>query len=179
MVGRIVKPKGAPSSAIEALGLVEKNPFFGELMDDTFTVHDYDPAVPRNLFFRTVDNGWVAHLHLEGAPPKELAVTLQPSVTVRGRLIETETGEEAVGYHVHCESSKQGKFRIDDVMATDKQGRFEIQGLLAGNIYKMDSSNVRRFVSRKNRFTVDLTKAKPGDVVELGDVTGKKAKSSK
>ncbi len=177
--GRIVRPEGAPASAVEALGLVEKNSFFGELMDDTFTVHDYEPAVPRNLFFRTVDNSWVAHLHLEGAPPAELTVTLQPSVTVRGRLIETETGEEAIGYHVHCESSKQGEFLIDDVWATNEEGRFEIKGLLAGNIYKMDSSNVQRFVSQKNRFTVDLTNAKPGDVLELGDVTGKKAKSSK
>ena len=80
---------------------------------------------------------------------------------------------------MHCESSKQGEFRIDDVRATNEEGRFEIKGLLAGNIYKMDSSNVQRFVSQKNRFTVDLTNAKPGDVLELGDVTGKKAKSSK
>ena len=63
--------------------------------------------------------------------------------------------------------------------ATNEEGRFEIKGLLAGNIYKMDSSNVQRFVSRKNQLTVDLTNAKPGDVLELGDVTGKNAKSSK
>ena len=50
---------------------------------------------------------------------------------------------------------------------------------LAGNIYKMDSSNVQRIVRQVYRFTVDLTNAKPGDVLELGDVTGKKAKSSK
>ena len=176
--GRIVRPEGTPDSAVEAQGLVKKNPFFDELMNDTFTVHNYEATVPRNLFFRTDDNSLVAHLHLDGAPAK-LDVTLQPSVTVRGRLIETETGEAAVGYHLHCDSSKQGEFRIDDVRATNENGRFEIKGLLAGNIYQMDSSNVQRFVSQKNGFTVDLTNAKPGDVLELGDVTGRNAKSSK
>ena len=179
LVGRIVRPEGAPATVVEVQGQVAKNPFFRELMDDTFTVHDYEPGVPRNLFFRSVDNSWVAHLHLEDAPPADLSVTLQPAVTVRGRLIETETGEAAVGYHVHCKSSKYGRLRLDDVRATNEEGRFEVKGLMAGYIYQMDSSNVQRFVSGKNQFTVDLTHAKPGDVLELGDVTGKNAKSSK
>ena len=36
----------------------------------------------------------------------------------------------------------------------------------------MDPANPRRFVSKRNRFTVDLTNANPGDVVDLGDVGG-------
>lgn len=177
--GRIVRPVGASESMVKALGLVDKNSFFESLKDDTFTVHDYKPQVPRNLFFRTDDQSWVGHLHLEGSPSGDLTVRLQPSVTVRGRLVETATGDAAIGYHVHCRSSKRGEFRADDVLATDGDGRFEIQGLLAGNVYKMDASNVQRFVSRKNGFTIDLTDAKPGDVIELGDVTGKHAKSAK
>jgi hypothetical protein len=35
---------------------------------------------------------------------------------------------------------------------------------------------VQRFVNGKNRFTIDLTDAKPGDRVELGAVAGKQAK---
>ncbi len=32
--------------------------------------------------------------------------------------------------------------------------------------------NVYPFNPNRNRFTIDLTAAKPGDVIELGDVTG-------
>ncbi|MBI3864383.1 MAG: hypothetical protein HY290_21065 [Planctomycetia bacterium] len=176
--GRVVGPDGAPASGVEVLGLVEKNPFFGELKDDKFTINNYEPAVPRNLFFKSAKNSLVGHVRLEGAPPAELKVAVQPAVTVRGQLIETETDVEAVGYHLYCESTKQGDFRIDDT-ETDENGRFEIKGLLAGNVYTMDASNPQRFVNRKNGFKIDLTKAKPGDVIELGEVTGKKAKSKK
>ena len=47
---------------------------------------------------------------------------------------------------------------------------------MAGNVYQMNCGNVQRFFSGKNRFTIDLTEAKPGDRVELGAVTGKHAK---
>jgi hypothetical protein len=104
--------------------------------------------------------------------------TLQPAVTARGRLIETETDEEAVGYSVYCKSTKNGEFRVDNDIRTDENGRFEIKGLLAGNVYKMDAANVQHFNNLKNGFTIDLTNAKPGDVVELGEVTGSKAKAA-
>lgn len=175
LVGRIVGPNDAPLSRIEALGLVEKGEFFKPLTDDKFTVVDYQPEVPRSLFFKTADRALVGYLHLEGAPPADLTVRLKPSVTVRGQLIEMETDEPAAEYHVYCASSKQGKFRIDDTL-TDKEGRFEIKGLVAGNIYEMNAANVQAFVNGKNRFTIDLSDAKPGDVVELGEVTGKNAK---
>src|SRR5262249_52747051 len=130
VVGRVVGPDGAPASGVEVLGLVEKNPFFGELKDDKFTINNYEPAVPRSLFFKAAKNSLVGHVHLEGAPPAELTVALQAAVTVRGRLIETETDVEAAGYHLYCESTKQGNFRLDDT-DTDESGRFEIKGLLA------------------------------------------------
>src|SRR5579863_3249791 len=177
LVGRVVQPNGAPASRIEALGLVDKLAFFSELTDSKFTIHNYEPAVPRDVFFKAADNSLVGHLHLEGKPPADLAVTLRPAVTVRGRLIETETGDEAVGYDVHCKSTKQGDFRIDHTV-TDENGRFEIKGLLVGNVYRMDASNLQNFVSQKNGFTIDLTNAKPGDLLELGDVTGKNAKAA-
>ena len=174
ILGHVVGPDDSIITQIEALGMVHQNSFFEPLKDNTFTIHHYDPAVPRTLFFKAAGNSLVGHLRVEGTPPENLTVRLQPGVTVRGRLVETETDDEAVGYHIHCESSKLGEFRIDDT-TTDNTGRFEITGLISGNIYEMDSSNVRRFSSLKNGFTIDLTEAKAGDVIELGDVTGKDA----
>mgnify|MGYP006928174754 CR=1 FL=1 len=55
---------------------------------------------------------------------------------------------------------------------TDDEGRFEVKGLMAGLAYKMYSLNKSEGNIIGNRFTIDLTAAKPGDVIELGDVTG-------
>ena len=176
LTGRVAWPAGESPSRVEGLGLVEKDSFFGPLAGDRFAVNNYEPDVARDLFFRSADNSRVAHLHLEGKPPENMTVTLEPAVTVKGRLIDAETEAEAVGYGLFCESTKFGKFRIDDVL-TDKQGRFEIKGLLAGNVYQMDAYNPQRFVSGKNGFIIDLSGAKPGDVIELGDVTGPAAKA--
>lgn len=178
LVGRIVGPDGSPVSHIEAFGLVEKNAFFEPLTDDKFTVNNYQPEGSRNLFFKSADQSLVGYLHLEGKPPADLTIRLKPSVTARGKLVETEADEPAAGYQIFCESSKQGNFRLNDT-TTDKNGWFEIKGLMAGNVYRMDSVNVELVSNGKNRFTVDLTNAKPGDLVEFGDVTGKNAKPKK
>ncbi|PYK13092.1 MAG: hypothetical protein DME65_02730, partial [Verrucomicrobia bacterium] len=175
VAGRVVGPGGAAVSGVEVLGTVEREPFFESLKDDAFAIHNYQPTVARNIFFRAAGNSLVAQLRLEGTPPSNLIVTLQPAVNVKGRLIETETGDEAAGYDLDCESSRHGSFRIDDV-TTDENGRFEVKGLLAGNVYQMDSANQQRFSSKKNGFTIDLTNAKPGETIELGNVTEKKSK---
>lgn len=175
LAGRIVGPNDSPAAHVEALGLVEKGSFFTPLADDKFTVTNYQTDVPHDLFFKTADGSLVAHLHLEGQPPADLIVRLQPSVTVRGRLIETETEEPAAGYGLYCDSSKKGELRIDDTKTTEK-GWFIIKGLLAGNVYEMNAFNAQLFSNGKNRFTIDLSSAKPGDFIELGDVTGKNAK---
>ena len=175
--GRVLGPNDLPASDIEVHGTVEKNSFYKPLTDNKFTVHNFDSAVPRNLFFKSAKNSLVGYLRVEGTPPADLTVRLQPGVIVRGRLIETETDDVAAGYHLYCKSSNWGEFRIDDT-TTEMNGRFELKGLIAGNSYKIDSSNASRFSNQKNGFTIDLTDAKPGDVIELGDVTGKRAKSS-
>jgi hypothetical protein len=93
-------------------------------------------------------------------------------------LIETKLDDVAAGYHLYCGSSTKGKTRIADI-TTDENGLFEIKGLLAGNVYKVNTSNPQRFSTGDNNFKIDLTDAKPGDVIELGDVTGKNAKAAK
>lgn len=52
---------------------------------------------------------------------------------------------------------------------SDNDGEFEIKGLMAGHVYKMKA---RGRSGKKVYFTIDLTKAKPGETMELGDVPG-------
>jgi hypothetical protein len=128
------------------------------------------------LFFKNKDETLVGQYRLEGDAPEEIVVTLQPSVRVTGRLIENETDLPAAHYFLACEKCSLAnekyppvKFRIH-WCHTDDEGRFEIKGLMAGLVYKMYALNERNVPG--NRFTIDLTAAKPGDVIEIGDVTG-------
>ena len=114
----------------------------------------------------------VGQFRLEGSSPQEIVVTLQPGVRVRGRLIESETGLPAERYGLFCENSTLGDYRIESPPTNDA-GRFEIRGLLPGIVYEMNGFNEQRFTSNRNRFKINLTNAEPGDVVDLGDVTGK------
>jgi hypothetical protein len=176
VTGHVVGIDGLPATKLAGIGLrdQQRDHFFSDLKGSEFTVLNYDPDLTRDLFFKTLDSQFVAHCRLTGVPPKDVEVRLQPSITVTGRLIETETDKPAVGYSVYTETSKLGKFRLNDT-ETDSRGRFEIKGLLAGNTYDISTSNPQHFSSGKNDFTIDLTNAKPGDVIELGDVTGKNA----
>lgn len=180
VVGRVESPRELKEFELEALGLHDEM-FWSSLKDSTFTVQNYEVDKPRRLFVRTKDRSLVGTLLVEGHSPSDLVLKLQPSVTITGRLIETETDETAVGYGIHCSQSTYGYFRIEDNSnnaMTDEDGRFEISGLLAGIEYSMSSFNVQRFSSGKNDFTVDLTDATPGSKIDLGDVTGKSAKKN-
>ncbi len=177
VIGRVEGPRELKKFELEVMGL-NNDQFWSELKDSNFTVRNYEAHEPRRLFVRTKDRSLVGTVLVEGESPANLVVQLQPSVTITGRLIETATDEAAVGYRIHCRESSQGYFRIESnsgSIPTDEEGRFEINGLLAGIEYSMASANIQRFSSGKNDFKVDLTEVKPGSKIELGEVTGKNA----
>ncbi len=176
--GRVVGPDGESIADLNVLGEVANIAYWKLHATNTFTVEGYDGEGPRQLFFKNKDETLVGHFRLEGDAPEEIVVTLQPSVRVTGRLIENETELPAARYGLHCDKSSLfndtslgTKFRIDGCR-TDDEGRFEIRGLVPGIIYDMDAANPQHFVNGRNEFQIDLTTAKPGDVIELGDVTG-------
>jgi len=169
--GRVVGPKGNSIADLNVLGEVVNVPFWKPHAASTFAIEGYDGTGPRQLYFKNKEETLVGQYRLEGDAPKEIVVTLEPFVRVTGRLIENETDLPAQRYGLHCDETSVGKFRIDDCI-TDDEGNFEIRGLVSGLVYKMNAANPQHFVNNRNRFTIDLTAAKPGDVIELGDVTG-------
>ena len=170
--GRVVGPDGNALSTFSVLGEIARVDFWQPHADGRFAVKAYDGQGPRQLFVKSADESLIGQVRLEGAPPQELVATLQPSVRVTGRLFAQETGFPAERYSLFCTSSSLGPFRIDDNCRTDDDGRFEIKGLLAGLTYEIQSAHAR-FSSGKNNFSIDLTDAKPGDVIDLGDVPEK------
>ncbi len=181
--GRVVGPDGKPISDLYVLGQTEGDEWWRPRhtdyvrTTDRFEVYGYDGKGPRQLFFKNQDESLVGQYRLEGDAPDEIVVTLQSSVRVTGRLIENETGLPATRYFLLCETCSlfnekypPEKFRIHWLL-TDDEGRFEIKGLMAGLAYKMNALNESNSADDRNHFTIDLTAVKPGDVIELGDVT--------
>ena len=69
-------------------------------------------SIPRgDLFFTSMNHSLVGHLHLEGKAPEELKVQLQPAVTVRGRLVDTEKDEPAAGFRLPNRPSGETRCR--------------------------------------------------------------------
>ncbi len=178
--GRVVGPDGISVSDLYALGLTEGDPYWTPNNPDKvrlierFNVNGYDGKGPRQLFFKNQDETLVGQYRLEGTAPPEIAVKLEPSVRVTGRLIENETGLPAPRYFVFCEEFLlNGNAPPLDFMIhwchSDNDGEFEIKGLMAGHVYKMKA---RGRSGKKVYFTIDLTDTKPGDVIDLEDVPG-------
>lgn len=183
--GRVVGPDGKRISDFYVLGQTERETFWGprnadgtRSTTDRILVNGYDGKGPRQIFFKNQDETLVGQYRLEGDAPEEIVVTLQPSVRVTGRLIENENDLPAARYFLVCENCSlydekypTVKFMIHWCF-TDDDGRFEIKGLMAGLVYKMNARSDDNIANNRNRFTIDLTAAKPGDVIDLGDVTG-------
>lgn len=181
--GRVVGPGNQKITDLHVLGLTEQDPYWSPKYQDQvrltnrFTVNGYDGIGPRQLFFKTKDESLVGQTRIEGDAPEEITVPLEPSVRVTGRLIESKTELPAPGYFISCqecsfnEQTPSIKFMIH-WCNTDEEGRFEINGLMAGLTYKMRTSNESNDRNKDNDFTIDLTRAKPGETIELGGVPG-------
>lgn len=181
--GRAVGPQGEKITDLHVLGTDEGDKYWSPKyndkvrLTDRFKVKGYDGKGPQQLFFKARDETLVGQFRLEGNAPEEIAVTLEPSVRVTGRLIESKDDLPAARYFLACkECSLNGKTPPAKFMIhwchTDDDGRFEIKGLMAGAVYKMYALSESNESYKGNNFMIDLTKAKPGEVIELGDVTG-------
>ena len=180
VTGRVVGPDGDPIKDLVVLGQTTGDPYWRPqpaapiTTSDHFSVNGYDGKGPRNLFFKNQNQTLVGKFRLEGAAPKEILVKLEPAIRVTGRLIENDTNKPASLFFVFCEKYLAAKDKTDGDFAihwcdTDENGNFEIKGLMAGYKYRMNS-RLSTHKEDRNRFTIDLTNSKPGDLVELGDV---------
>jgi hypothetical protein len=161
--GRLVAADGKSLSDVQVVGETLNNNWWMPHTNAEFQLKGYDGKGPRQLLFQACGGSLVGRHRLEGPAPKEIVVKLEPAVRAKGRLIERESGAT-----VYCEQSTVGQSHVQ--VGTDDGGRFEINGLMAGVVYKVQVANLRRFVNMENNFEIDLKRAKPGDLIDLGDV---------
>jgi beta-lactamase regulating signal transducer with metallopeptidase domain len=167
--GRLLAPDGKALTDVQVLGENLHNAWRMPHTNAEFQLKGYDGKGPRQLLFQASEGSLVGHYRLEGPAPKEIVVKLERGVRVKGRLIERESGLPAGRYEIYCEKTTLGEFGVLYV-PTDDDGRFEVKGLHAGEVYKMNVLDSRRVTNNKNKFQIDLKHAKPGDQIDLGDI---------
>ncbi|HEV8002373.1 MAG TPA: hypothetical protein VGP63_20960, partial [Planctomycetaceae bacterium] len=168
ILGRLVAADGKSLSDVQVVGETLHNNWWMPHLNANFELRAYDGKGPRQLLFQASGGTLVGRYRAEGPAPKEIVVQLEPAVRVKGRLLEGESGVA-----IYCEQSTVGNSHVE--VTTEDDGRFEIKGLMTGAVYKIHITNRPRSLSMKKNFNIDLRHAKPGDLVDLGDIGGEQS----
>jgi len=165
ILGRLVDPNGVPLAG----GIVQSAVYgnsWRPIPGETFRVEGYYADAPRDLFFYHAETDLGGHYRLEGEAPAELTIKLQPTGSVRGRLLDEQgdrlAGVMLTGAGIAGDNFGETKFRL----ATDAEGRFLIRGLLPGREYTVMARSDAVF----GRALVDVT-VEAGQTKDVGDVT--------
>jgi hypothetical protein len=161
--GTILDPDGKPLAGGSIRG-----PFLAlfslrDLPSAEFAIPAVNPRKPEAYFFEHRKRNLAAAVILKGDEPAGLTVKLKPTATLTGRVV-TEKGEPVRNTYIHgrLEAGQLNMPRDWDGFfsgQTDAEGRFRIEGLLAG---------VKLGAYYGNLFK-NLT-LQPGEVRNLGDI---------
>jgi WD40 repeat protein/beta-lactamase regulating signal transducer with metallopeptidase domain len=162
VTGYVLDPEGKRLSDVLANGNIQQAwyPITGE----EIRVEGYYPDRPRKLFFYDPAHDLAGFYRLEGPPPQELKVTLQPAGSLSGRLLNSQgapwPGIKLSGEGVPGEDYGNTALRLE----TDEDGRFLIRGLVPGRKYSIVGMSDRIWGVLKDQ-TVEAGKTK-----DVGDV---------
>ena len=156
--GRVVGPDGQPISGVTVSGLLPGQ--WGqhtETLEGTeFTVRGINPRAKRQIVFQHKEKN--LGYCLKELPDEKLGpltIKLQPCGSVSGRLVDAD-GMPVV-------DSRRVYILLSQTLTTDKDGRFQVQGLVPGLEYSV-MDNKRAFELR-GRIVVE-----PGKDKDLGDI---------
>jgi hypothetical protein len=177
--GNVFDPEGKPLQGVQAYGLQNLG-YWEPLAGSTFRVVALQPAKARaneksepgrSLVFLHPARKLAAWVDLRGDEPGPLAVTLSPSSTASGRLLDPDgSPRRDVTLQVRAQRPRLGGGQIDHEPArvrTDGDGRFQIHGLAPGLAYELYvQAPPGQRASR--RITVEPTK--PDETRDLGTI---------
>jgi protocatechuate 3,4-dioxygenase beta subunit len=118
--GQVVGPDGQPLTGVTVGGLTRRPWEEKTLKGAEFTVRDLNPKAPRSLRFRHKDKNlglFLGYVPAEKDGP--LVAKLQPCGSLSGRILDQD-GQPLPGV------------RLDIGATTDNEGRFRVEGLIAG-----------------------------------------------
>jgi protocatechuate 3,4-dioxygenase beta subunit len=157
--GRVVGPDGQPLAGVDVGGRRDKTSVTGE-----FTLQDVNPKADLKIAFYHKEKNLGFFLQ-ESADKKSdpLLIKLQRCGTVFGRLVDDD-GKPLPNMQMHVE----GPARFE-LVSTDKDGRFRVQGLIPGVKYTLSRRqlNDRAYVMGRDLASVSM---ESGQTKDLGDL---------
>ena len=139
----------------------------------------YDEAKGREVYLQSKDRKLAGYVNLVGKQDAEFVATLQPSGSLKGRLLDDDgqpiTNCKLTDYHPHYSSPPLPNNRSHSRVGghyTDSEGHFEIEGLVAGLEYHLLATRRKNINARPDvrRLFKPTIKLKPGESRDLGDV---------
>jgi len=163
--GKLFDADRKPLTSVVASGATYGGGWY-EYKDDSFAVQGYYPdAAPRDLFFYQPERNLAGYFQLKGEAKPPIEVVLQPAGAVRGRVLDNE-GAPITGLELTGAGVPAGFYLNESLkLSTDKQGRFEIRGLIPGRKYTLIGS----LGVNRNRVGDEFS-VLAGETMDLGDV---------
>jgi len=174
--GTVLGPDGNPLAGARIAGLKDMGYWEREpLPGADFTVESLLPNKPRLLQFVHDRQKLSGYLILNGDEKDSFRVRLKPWGTLTGRLL-TPLGAPLPSVRVNCWSQVKRNGQVLQSAALFVQpgndGRFRIEGLIAGLKYELYITRSSRVQDIAGRSPKDLT-FKEGETKDLGDLTVK------
>jgi hypothetical protein len=157
--GTILDPEGRPLSGVSAFGLTSHRFHRETLATPRFQVRALDPRQGRALVFHHKEKRLGLYREVRADEPGPLTVRLERCGAAIGRLLDPD-GQPVAGTILHCD--REGGIGMELGVRTDRAGRFRIDGLVAGQPYRLWYSN-------RQRPPYPTLRIQPGQVKDLGD----------
>ncbi|WP_299461376.1 carboxypeptidase-like regulatory domain-containing protein, partial [uncultured Gimesia sp.] len=181
---KVIKQDSKAVNSGNYIGLMEEFPSWNGFENGQLIIRGYRPEQPRRVQAIEPESKQVGYLLIDEEDPSDLKITLEPWAEITGRLVDESGGPKAnvMLSDVYQVISKDPNVALlppnpeqksggSVSYPTDKNGRFQIRGLIPGKIYSVSAKE-----TRKNGSDFQLgdflngKPLKPGEIRDLGDV---------
>jgi len=171
---QVIGPAGRPVASARVFGR-RQGSLDGEVLKDAgFTFVHPKPGTDEAILVVQDNEAAGGFMLIKGDEPDPIRITLQPTGTITGRLVDEEGRPRPSVSFVVMQDLKTIRFeRFSDQTKTGPDGRFRIKGLVPGVSYTAEAikNNTTNYSDRflghiqKSRWTV-----RPGEIQDWGDV---------
>jgi protocatechuate 3,4-dioxygenase beta subunit len=179
--GTVLGPDGKPLSGVMVLGLTAVWPRPTTLKSAAFTVHALDAHETREVFFVHRERKLAARVTVRSDGKDAVTVRLEPWGTLTGRILDEE-GQPLAGVDLYLAFPHSTIFRPvtwwvpyqGEVVRTDREGRFEAQGLTPGATFRVSAASKMKYLSLTGTgVPLDQLSVGAGEKKDLGDLRAK------
>jgi RNA polymerase sigma factor (sigma-70 family) len=167
---QVLDPQGKPVTGCRVLGLGPVQYWAPRPLPGAgLTLEALRPKEPRWVVVLHPGRQLAASLEVQAGDKEPVPIRLEPTGTITGRLLDPD-GAVWKRQDLSIYFNKRGKDSLNahllEVVQTDDEGRFRVEGVVPGLIYQVNVAVKRRTIGSVK---VGLT-LKPGELKGLGDI---------